>query len=51
MVDELVVSSYLKDAPFTCKSAVGLVVPIPIFVPLSKTLLLVIVEDESNLTK
>ena len=29
----------------------GLVVPIPIFVPLSKTLLLVIVEAELNLTK
>ena len=29
----------------------GLVVPIPTFVPLSKTLLLVIVEAELNLTK
>ena len=37
-------------APYTSNLVAGLVVPMPIL-PLSKTLLLVIVEAESNLTK
>jgi hypothetical protein len=38
------------ESPTICNLLVGLAVPIPIL-PLSKTLLLVIVEDELNLTK